>query len=96
MYTSGFSILVEIGDHVVKELGHCGPLTFLQADFVKELADSVQAYDLQDIMLVAETVQSNIKFLVGLALSSVALALQHAAFQAAQEVVSYCGEENFA
>ena len=50
-----------IGDDVVKELWNGESLASFQVDFMEQLADSIQADDLQDILLVAQTVKSELK-----------------------------------
>ena len=47
---------VLVCDHVVFELRHGSPLPFEQAHFVEKAADPVHPNDVQDVLLMAETV----------------------------------------
>ena len=63
---------------------------------MEQLADSIQAYDLQNILLIAQTVKSELKLQIGISSMPVAVDLSHASLEAAKAVVTQCREEQFA
>ena len=78
---------VSVRDNVVGKVRNNESLALKQAHFVQELADSVQADDVQDVLFPVQSFMSKFKLLVGILSTTVTITLSHAPFKAAQTVV---------
>ena len=74
---------VSVCDNVVGKVRNCESLALEQADFVQELADSVQADNVQNVLLLVQSLQSKFKLIVAIFPTTVTDALSHAPFKAA-------------